>query len=106
MASEIDIIIGQHIYRTVTRGALDHLTYPSLHEIVLRKVQHWGQLPTADLAHFRIQYLKKDNTLCEMSHSFPADTDLGWREFYAGVFYVDFPEAEYTSCQTLHRKSL
>jgi len=93
MASEIDIIIGQHVYRTVTRGALDYLTYPTLHEIVSRKVQHWGQLPTADLARFRLQYLKKDHTLCELSQSFPADTDLGWREFYAGVFYVDFPEA-------------
>jgi hypothetical protein len=94
MASEIDVRIGEHIYRTVTRGALDYLTYAALHEIVSRKVQHWGQLPTSDLAHFRIQYSRKDSSLREVPHSFPAGTDLGWREFYAGVFYVDFPEAE------------
>jgi len=106
-ASEIDIVLdedvlraviqGSHptdpqlrVLRTVTKGSLDYLTYASLRDVVSRRLQSWGRLTAEQLGHYRIKCLRKDNTLCEISEDFPEDTDLGWREFFAGVFYVDF----------------
>jgi hypothetical protein len=91
-ASEIDIIIERKVHRTVIRAALDDLTYERLTDIVTRKLKHLGQLPYSRLQRPRIQYRRKDNRLSEVTEDFPGDTDLGWREFFTGVFYVDFPE--------------
>jgi hypothetical protein len=106
-ASEIDIVLDEdvlraviegsnltdpqlRVLRTVTKGSLDYLTYASLRDLVTRRLQSWGRLTAEQLRHYRINCVKKDNTLCEISQDFPENTDLGWREFFAGVFYVDF----------------
>src|SRR5271170_520908 len=106
-SSEIDIVLDEYVLRaviegsnptdpqlrvlrTVTKGSLDYLTYASLRDVVSRRLQSWGRLTAEQLGHYRIKCLRKDNTLCEISEDFPEDTDLGWREFFAGVFYVDF----------------
>jgi hypothetical protein len=91
-ASEIDIIIAKKIHRTAIRTALEDLTYRTLYDIIIRKLQHLGPLPNSGPQRFRIWYTRKDKTPCDVTEDFPEDTDLGWREFYAGVFYVDLPE--------------
>ena len=106
-ASEIDIVLDEdvlrsvvegsnptdpqiRVLRTVTKGSLDYLTYESLRDLVSRRLQSWGRLTAEQLGHYRIKCVRKDNTLCEISGEFPDNTDMGWREFFAGVFYVDF----------------
>ena len=108
--SEIDIVLdedvlkavieGSHptdpqlrVLRTAVKGSLDYLTYASLRDIVTRRLQSWGRLTAEQLGSYRLQCLKKDNTLCDVTEHFPEDTDMGWREFFAGVFYVDFSGA-------------
>ena len=86
--AEIDVHIDLKIYRTVVRYPLDLIHSQGLHNVVQSRIQAWGQRSQTD--KWTLKYKNRDGELSLVTPNFPNDTDGGWREFFAAVFYVDF----------------
>jgi hypothetical protein len=86
--SEVDVHIDMKVYRTVARMPLGTVTSDGLRALVSRRLISWGQKSPSET--WSLQYKNKDGELRDVTDNFPDDTDGGWREFFAAVFYVDF----------------
>jgi hypothetical protein len=87
-ASEIDIKVQvgpyPRVFRAVFRTPLEYLRYPSLYEIV-REMLNQNEI---FVSQFYIGYTDRQRAVKRVSEAFPIDTDYGWREFFAGYFYI------------------
>jgi hypothetical protein len=88
--TEIDILIEMKVYRTVTKKPLGWITATGVRSLVKRKLESWGQRRLSD--PWTLQYKNRRGELCAVTDHFPHDTDSGWREFFAAVFYVNFAQ--------------
>jgi hypothetical protein len=77
------------VYRTVTKRPLGWITATGIRDLVKRKLESWGQRRLSEA--WTLQYKNREGELCDVTERFPLDTDSGWREFFAAVFYVNFP---------------
>jgi hypothetical protein len=72
------------VFRAVFRAPLEYLRYPSLYEIV-RDMLKQNEIY---VSNFYIGYTDRQRAVKRVSEAFPVDTDYGWREFFAGYFYI------------------
>ena len=86
--AEIDVHIDLKVYRTVVRYPLNLINGPGIYRVVSSRIQSWGQRRPD--AMWTLKYKNRNGDLLPVTMNFPLDTDGGWREFFSGVFYVDF----------------
>lgn len=78
------------------RMPLGAITSDGLQALITRRLISWGQKSPSET--WSLQYKNKDGELRDVTQEFPGDTDGGWREFFAAVFYVDFVSTRGGDC--------
>lgn len=100
---EINLQINEMIYRIIIRFPIDSVSYKWLLDRASDKLrQHNASIDWANGIHNNprhiapkkytcpivLKYKRRDGQLANVTQDFPNDTDGGWREFFAGVFYL------------------
>ena len=85
--TEIDLHIEMKFYRAVCRMRLGSICYSGLRGLIRQKLEVWDHRLTRD--QLSLKYKNRHGVLCSVTENFPYDTDGGWREFFAAVFFVD-----------------
>jgi hypothetical protein len=82
---EVNLQINETIYRIIIDFPLDSITHTWLLEKASAKIQEcYGEYSEKIV----LKYKTRSGQLAAVSPNFPHDTDDGWREFFAGVFYI------------------
>jgi hypothetical protein len=100
---EVNLQINEMIYRIIIRCPIDSISYKWLLDRASDKLRlHNTSIDLATNLHnnarhlapkkytspILLKYKRLDGQLANVTQDFPHDTDGGWREFFAGVFYL------------------
>jgi hypothetical protein len=100
---EVNLQINEMMYRIILHFPVDSISYNWLLDRASDKLRlHNSSIDLAADIHNNarhtapkkytspivLQYKQLDGQLANVTEDFPHDTDGGWREFFAGVFYL------------------
>lgn len=80
-------MIEETVYRIIVNFPIDSITYTWLLDKASSKVQEHN-LYNGNTRPIVLMYKTRNGQLSRVPETFPHGTDDGWREFFAGVFYV------------------
>jgi len=84
---EVNLQVDDTIYRIIVNFPIDSISFTWLWERASAKIQeHNGY--NQYVRPIVLKYKTRNGQLAPVPQSFPEGTDGGWREFFAGVFYV------------------
>jgi len=84
---EVNLYVDETIYRIIVDFPLDSISFNWLWQRASTKIQEHNAYNEYTRS-IVLKYKTRNGQLAPVPQNFPNGTDGGWREFFAGVFYV------------------